>query len=64
MDDAVWLPTVFTKKRERPIAHDAVIELFNHVLEVADKQDWLSRQHFSVDGTLIQAGAGGTQGRQ
>ena len=58
MDDAVWVPTVFTKNRERLIAHDAVIELFNHVLEVADKQDWLSGEHFSVDGTLIQAWAG------
>ncbi len=58
MDDAVWVPTVFTKNRERLIAHDAVIELFNHVLEVADKQNWLSGEHFSVDGTLIQAWAG------
>ena len=58
MDDAVWVPTVFTKNRERLIAHDAVIELFNHVLKVADKQDWLSGEHFSVDGTLIQAWAG------
>ena len=58
MDDAVWVHTVFTKNRERLIAHDAVIELFNHVLEVADKQDWLSGEHFSVDGTLIQAWAG------
>ena len=58
MDDAVWVPTVFTKNRERLIAHDAVIELFNHVLEVADKQAWLSGEHFSVDGTLIQAWAG------
>jgi len=28
MDDRVWVPTVFTKNRERLIAHDAVIELF------------------------------------
>ena len=58
MDDAVWVSTVFTKNRERLIAHDAIIELFNHVLEVADKHDWLSGEHFSVDGTLIQAWAG------
>ena len=57
MDDAVWVPTVFTKKRELLIANDAVIELLNHVLEVADKQDWLSGEHFSLDGTLIQAWA-------
>ena len=46
VDDAVWVPAVFTKNRERLIAHDAVIELFNHVLEIADKQDWLSGEHF------------------
>ena len=28
MEDAVWVPTVFTKNRERLLAHDAVIELF------------------------------------
>ncbi len=58
MDDAVWVPTVFTKNRERLIEHDAVIELFNQVLEMASKQDLLSGEHFSVDGTLIQAWAG------
>ena len=58
MDDAVWVPTVFTKNRERLIEHDAVIELFNQVLEAANEQDLLSGEHFSVDGTLIQAWAG------
>ena len=58
MDDPVWVPTVFTKNRERLIAHDAVIELFNEVLAIARKNDWLSGEHFSVDGTLIQAWAG------
>ena len=58
MDDTVWVPTVFTKNRERLIAHDAVIELFNEVLAIANKNQWLSGEHFSVDGTLIQAWAG------
>jgi transposase len=58
MDDAVWVPTVFTKNRERLIEHDAVIELFNLVLEQADDKGLLSGEHFSVDGTLIQAWAG------
>jgi transposase len=57
MDDSVWVPTVFTKNRERLIAHDAVIELFNEVLAIAEKNEWLSGEHFSVDGTLIQAWA-------
>lgn len=58
MDDTVWVPTVFTKNRERLLEHDAVINLFNEVLAIAHKNDWLSGEHFSVDGTLIQAWAG------
>lgn len=58
MDDAVWVPTVFSKNRDRLIKHDAVIEFFNEVLAIAQKKDWLSSEHFSVDGTLIQAWAG------
>jgi transposase len=58
MDDSVWVPTVFTKNRERLIKHDAVIEFFNEVLAIAEQKAWLSGEHFSVDGTLIQAWAG------
>ena len=58
MDDSVWVPTVFTKNRERLIEHDAVVAFFNAVLKQADKKRWLSKEHFSVDGTLIQAWAG------
>ena len=57
MEDAVWVPTVFSKNRERLLAHDTVIELFNHVVQSADEHGWLSGEHFSVDGTLIQAWA-------
>ncbi|MGF6702540.1 transposase [Paraburkholderia sp. MM5496-R1] len=58
MDDSVWVPTVFTKNRERLIRHDAVVEFFSEVLAIAQKKNWLSGEHFSVDGTLIQAWAG------
>ena len=58
MDDAVWVPTVFTKNRERLIEHDAVITFFNEVVVIAQQRDLLSGEHFSVDGTLIQAWAG------
>jgi transposase len=58
MDDAVWVPTVFTKNRERLIEHDAVIQFFNEVVAIAQQRDLLSGEHFSVDGTLIQAWAG------
>ena len=57
MDDAVWVPTVFTKNRERLIEHDAVVAFFNEVVQTAQKKRWLSGEHFSVDGTLIQAWA-------
>ena len=58
IDDAVWVPTVFSKNRELLIAHDAVIELFNLVLAEAEQRNLLSGEHLSVDGTLIQAWAG------
>ena len=58
MDDVVWVPSVFSKNRERLIKHDAVIDFFNEVLAIAQKKDWLSGEHFSVDGTLIKAWAG------
>lgn len=58
MDDAVWVPTVFSKNRERLIEHDAVVEFFNEVLHIAEQKNWLSGEHFSVDGTLIQVWAG------
>ena len=57
MDDAVWVPTVFSKNRERLIEHDAVIEFFNQTVQQAQEQELLSGEHFSVDGTLIQAWA-------
>lgn len=58
MDDVVWVPTVFTKNRERLMEHDAVIKFFNEVVTIAQQRDLLSGEHFSVDGTLIQAWAG------
>src|ERR1035438_5034916 len=38
MDDAVWVPTVFTKNRERLIKHDAVIEFFNEVVGIRSEE--------------------------
>ena len=58
MDDPVWVPTVFSKNRARMIEHDTIVALFNDVLAEAESEGWLSGEHFSVDGTLIQAWAG------
>lgn len=57
MDDRVWVPTVFSKNRQRLIEHEAVVAFFNAVLAQAERRNWLSKEHFSVDGTLIQAWA-------
>jgi len=58
MDDAVRVPTVFMNNRERLIRHDAVIEFFNEVVNLAQKRTLLSGEHFNIDGTLIRARAG------
>jgi IS5 family transposase len=57
MDDSVWVPTVFSKNRQRLIEHEVVVAFFNAVLAQAERRNWLSKEHFSVDGTLIQAWA-------
>jgi len=57
MDDAVWDVTVFTKNRERLIAGAVSQQLLEAVLVEARQHDLLSEEHFSVDGTLIQAWA-------
>lgn len=57
IEDAVWNHSVFSKNRDRLIEHDAVTELFNATVEMANKRGLLSGEHFSVDGTLIQAWA-------
>jgi len=57
MDDPVWDVTVFTKNRERLIAGAVSQQLLEAVLAEAREHDLLSEEHFTVDGTLIQAWA-------
>ena len=57
LDDAVWHATVFTKNRDRLLSGVVVEQLFGQVLEQARQADLLSEEHFSVDGTLIEAWA-------
>ncbi len=57
MDDAVWDPTVFTKNRERLLAGDVAQAFFVRVLAQARQLGLLSDEHFTVDGTLIEAWA-------
>ncbi len=58
MDDAVWTPTTFTKNRERLLAGDVARAFFEDVVEQARGRRLLSDQHFTVDGTLLEAWAG------
>jgi transposase len=57
MDDEVWDVTVFTKNRERLIAGAVSQQLLAAVLAEAREKQLLSAEHFTVDGTLIQAWA-------
>jgi transposase len=58
MDDPVWDPTVFTKNRERLLRGDVARAFFERVLAQAQGRQLLSGEHFTVDGTLIEAWAG------
>jgi transposase len=58
MDDPVWDPTVFTKNRERLLRGDIARAFFEQVLAQAQGRQLLSAEHFTVDGTLIEAWAG------
>ena len=57
MDDAVWDVTVFTKNRQRLIDAEISQQLLSAVLLEASERKLLSEEHFTVDGTLIQAWA-------
>jgi transposase len=57
MDEPVWVPTVFSKNRDRLLEGDIAERFFDGVLKQAREADLLSEEHFSVDGTLIEAWA-------
>jgi transposase len=57
MDEPVWDVTVFTKNRERLIRADVARQFFALVVEQARALDLMSDEHFTVDGTLLEASA-------
>jgi transposase len=57
LNEGVWETSVFSKNRERLIAAEASQQLLLAVVEEARSQQLLSEEHFTVDGTLIQAWA-------
>src|SRR5277367_1704712 len=56
-DDPVWVPTVFTKNRERLQQGDVFQKFMAKLLDHPKVRPLLSDEHFSVDGTLIEAWA-------
>jgi transposase len=57
IDDPVWVPTVFTKNRDRLLNTDIARQFLAAILAHRDVAPLLSDEHFSVDGTLIEAWA-------
>lgn len=57
MDEPVWHPTVFTKNRDRLLQGDIASAFFDAVVAQARAADLLSDEHFTVDGTLLEAWA-------
>jgi transposase len=58
MDDAIWDATVFSKNRQRLLEGDIADAFFAAVLNQARQRELLSDEHFTVDGTLLEAWAG------
>src|SRR6266568_1853397 len=56
-DDVVWDPTVFSKNRDRLLNSDIAALFFQAVLDEAKARDLVSDEHFTVDGTLLEAWA-------
>ena len=54
---AVWNHSVFSKNRDRLSENEVIESFFTEVMRLDDRQGLLSKEHFSVDVTLIQARA-------
>jgi transposase len=57
MTEKVFVPTVFTKNRERLMNHEVAARFLAATVEIARERRLLSNEHFSVDGTLIESWA-------
>jgi len=58
MDDPVWTPTTFSKNRDRLLDGDIARAFFEDIVAQARGLRLLSDEHFTVDGTLLEAWAG------
>jgi len=58
LDDRIWDATVFTKNRRRLLEGEVDVKFFEGILTRAREKGLISEEHFTVDGTLIEAWAG------
>jgi transposase len=57
LDDPSWDATTFTKNRDRLVEHEVARQFFEAVVRQARQKGLMSAEHFTVDGTLIEAWA-------
>jgi transposase len=57
MDGSVWVPTTFTRNRDRLLRGDIANRFFAAVVEEARRRRWTSDEHFTVAATLLEAWA-------
>ena len=64
LDEEVWDPTTFTKNRDRLLQADVAKEFLAQVVAQARQRGLTSDEHFTVDGTLLEAWATGSNRRR
>lgn len=57
LDDDIWNATTFTKNRDRLLEGEIAERFFAEILAMAKKEGLVSQEHFTVDGTIIEAWA-------
>jgi len=57
LDGDVWVPTVYSHNRDRLLTTDVARQFLSSIVEQARQKGFVSDEHFSVDGTLLQAWA-------
>lgn len=57
MNEEVWHATVFTKNRDRLLEGDVARQFFAEIVRQAKQRGLMSSEHFSVDGTMVEAWA-------
>jgi len=57
VDDPVWVPETFTKNRDRLQESQIAAKFFEQILQQAREAGLISKEHFTIDGTFIEAWA-------